>query len=109
MSHLHPKIELLRRQYLQLLDPGSLSLPEPQILKRPEIQSQMYVSMFRDSSVPYPPPVRYRFRVLKRLVSALEEAMEDPDEDVGTDCPYSLCQHYSKTSKLCVRMFCERF
>ena len=88
MSHIHPEIELLRRQYLQLLDPSTLSLPKPQILKRPEIQFQIFNSMFRDGALAYPPPPRYTFRVLKRLVSALEEAMDDPDEDVGKEYFY---------------------
>ena len=83
MSSLSPQVELLRRQYLQLLDPSSLTIPAPNVLKQPEIQFQIFNSMFREESLPYPPPERYRARVLKILVTALEAAMVDPDEDVG--------------------------
>lgn len=75
-------IELLRRQYLQCLDPEQLKLPKPEILKLPEIQSQIHAHMFDDGRLKYPPPERYRFRVLKRILAALERAIEDPEEDV---------------------------
>ena len=80
---LSAEVELLRRQYLQLLDPKSLTIPDSHILKQPEIQSQIFNALFRDGSLTYPPPVGYRTRVLKLLVNALEKAMTDPDEDVG--------------------------
>ena len=76
-------VELLRRQYLQCLDPESLSLPNPEVLRLPDTQSRMYSSMFDESRLQYAPSERYRFRVLKRVIGALEEAVEDPDEDVG--------------------------
>ncbi|KAI4149445.1 MAG: hypothetical protein LQ340_004620 [Diploschistes diacapsis] len=81
MSTFSPEINLLRRQFLQLLDPSALNVPESQVLKRPEIQNQIYALMFRDDSLQYSPPSRYRLRVLKLLVTALENAMDDPDED----------------------------
>ena len=76
-------VELLRRQYLQCLDPNSLTLPKPELLRLPETQSRIYSSMFDEKRLQFAPPERYRFRVLKRVVGALEEAIEDPDEDVG--------------------------
>ena len=76
------QIELLRRQYLQLLNPANLSLPPPNVLKLPTTQARIYDSMFREDSLVYPPPIDYRLRVLKRLINVLERAMDDPDEDV---------------------------
>lgn len=77
-------VELLRRQYLQLLDPEGLTLPRKECLKLPETQAQIYNGMFNESRITYAPPERYRFRVLKRLVKALEGAIEDPEKDVGS-------------------------
>lgn len=76
-------VELLKRQYLQLTDPEELALPHKEVLKLPDIQAQIYNDMFDESNIIYAPPARYRFRVLKRLVKALEDAIEDPEEDVG--------------------------
>lgn len=75
-------VELLKRQYLQLIDPEGLTLPRREVLRLPETQVQIYNDMFDESRLAYAPPERYRFRVLKRLVKALEDAIEDPEEDV---------------------------
>ena len=83
MTNIAP-VELLKRQYLQLTDPEELALPRKEILKLPDIQAQMYNEMFDESNLTYVPPERYRFRVLKRLVKALEDSIEDPEEDVGS-------------------------
>ncbi len=76
-------VELLKRQYLQLIDPEKLTLPRKDLLKLPDTQAHIYNDMFDESRITYMPPERYRFRVLKRLVKALEDAIEDPEEDVG--------------------------
>ena len=75
-------VELLKRQYLQLIDPEQLTLPAKALLRLSEIQAQIYHSMFDDSSLIFAPPERYKLRVLKRLVNALEQAILDPEEDV---------------------------
>lgn len=77
-----PPVELLRRQYSQCLDPENLALPKPEILRLPETQKRIYEDLFDESRLKYPPPERYRFRVLKKILAALEEAIEDPEEDV---------------------------
>ncbi|KAF6226245.1 hypothetical protein HO133_009111 [Letharia lupina] len=74
-------VELLKRQYLQLIDPEELTLPLREFLILPETQSQIYNGLFDESRITYAPPERYRFRVLKRVVKALEDAVEDPEED----------------------------
>lgn len=76
------QLELLRRQYLQLVEPDQLSLPASLVLKMPEVQAKIYTNLFSGSSHAYLPPRRYRFRVLKRLLDCLEKAVEDPEEDV---------------------------
>ncbi len=82
MNTLAP-VELLKRQYLQLTDPKELTLPRKELLRLPDTQAQMYNEMFSESGIVYTPPERYRFRVLKRLMEAIEDAIEDPEEDVG--------------------------
>ena len=84
------QIELLRRQYLQLTNPDHLSLPSISVLRRPEVQEQIYAVMFSESAAIHRPPSRYQFRVLKRLIDTLERAIEDPEEDVGSPCTYRL-------------------
>ena len=83
MMNIISPVELLKRQYLQLTDPEELTLPRKEVLILPDIQAQIYNDMFDGSNIMYAPPERYRFRVLKRLVKALEDAIEDPEEDVG--------------------------
>lgn len=76
------QVELLKRQYLQLVDPDQLSLPSFPALRLPDVQAQIYKSMFVNSTHTYTPPERYQYRVLKRLINQLEQAIQDPDEDV---------------------------
>ena len=76
------EVELLRRQYLQMIDPDELNFSPPELLRLPETQNLIYSTMFVESGLTYLPPKRYRFRVLKRLFNAMENANEDPEEDV---------------------------
>ena len=76
--------ELLKRQYLQLLDPEKLSIPPPELIRLPHVQAQIYETMFRDGCLPFSPPDRYKLRVLKKLVQQMEDAIIDPEEDVGS-------------------------
>lgn len=82
MNSIDP-VELMKRQYLQLSDPDELGFPPQELLRWPGTQAQIYDAMFNESSSMYLPPKRYRFRVLKRIVSLLEQAIQDPEEDVG--------------------------
>ena len=81
MERIEP-VELLRRQYLQLIDPDQLTLPSKGLLRVPKIQANIYHSMFEQSKLPFTPPERYKLRVLKRIVNALEDAVVDPEVDV---------------------------
>jgi len=83
------QVELLRRQYLQLVDPGQLSLPSDPLLILPEVQAQIYTTMFQRASLIDMLPDRYRFRVLKRLIDRLEQAFQNPEDDVRLSLRYS--------------------
>lgn len=76
------QIELLRRQYLQLVDPDQLSLPSDSLFRLPEVQAQIFNTMFSQASNTIAPPDRYQFRVLKRLIVRLEQAVQNPENDV---------------------------
>lgn len=71
----------LRRQYLQLVEPLQLRWPAPEVLKAPDVQAWIFKNFFSDH-VSSPPPERYQLRVLKLLISKLEGAISDPEEDV---------------------------
>lgn len=77
-------VQLLKRQYLQLLDPEQLSLPPPDVIRLPYVQAQIYKTMFREGCLPFSPPDRYKLRVLKMLVQRMEAAIADLEEDVGS-------------------------
>jgi hypothetical protein len=77
-----PELHILRRQYFQLVEPHQLTWPDNTILKDPHIQSWMYAQMFDGDHIEFPPPDHYQLRVLKPLISKLENAIEDPEEDV---------------------------
>lgn len=78
-----PQLLLFRRQYFQLFEPDFLTWPPKQLLKDPHIQEWLYNRLFNADENVYLPPSRYQWRVLKPLVTRIEQAIEDPDEDVG--------------------------
>lgn len=77
-------VELLKRQYLQLVDPERLKMPPMGILRLPEAQAKIFDHMFNDKLRSFPSPKRYQFRVLKRIVDAVELSIVDPEQDVGS-------------------------
>jgi hypothetical protein len=76
------QLQVLQRQYFQLVEPHQLRWPEDAILMRPHVQAWMFHEMFDAGTIKSPPPDRYQLRVLKLLVSKLERAINDPEEDV---------------------------
>ncbi|KAI9754759.1 MAG: hypothetical protein M4579_004544 [Chaenotheca gracillima] len=74
-------IELFKRQYLQLQELDSLAFPPDGLLREASVQARLYVDMFMEDSNPYMPPERYQMRVLKKLISMIENSISDPDED----------------------------
>lgn len=85
MGGVDEQLLILRRQYLQLLDPDFLSLPPNQLLQNADAQQWIYRNLFSPDNNPHLPSERYQFRVLKDLISRIERAIEDPDEHVGQD------------------------
>lgn len=75
------QLQVLQRQYFQLVEPQNLRWPED-ILKQSDVQAWMFREMFDAESIKSPPPDRYQLRVLKMLISKLERAIENPEEDV---------------------------
>lgn len=76
------QLQVLQRQYFQLVEPQNLSWPEEDSLRQPDIQAWMFREMFDSERIKSPPPDRYQLRVLKLLISKLERAIKDPEEDV---------------------------
>ncbi len=76
------QLNILKRQYFQLVEPSHLRWPNEAILKLPQVQSWLYQNLFDADRIASPPLELYQFRVLKVLISRLEKLIEDPDEDV---------------------------
>lgn len=77
-------VQLLRRQYLQLVEPSVFSFPDsPSTLHSPEFQSALYSALFSPAAVSNPPPERYTTRVLKRLITLLSSV--PPESIVGAE------------------------
>ncbi|KAK6201948.1 hypothetical protein LQW54_009161 [Pestalotiopsis sp. IQ-011] len=72
------------RQFLQL--EHELDFPEPKFLREERVQTALFDRLFADGATAYPPPPRYQLRVLKELVSRIENSIEDWDQhDVSDD------------------------
>jgi hypothetical protein len=78
-----PQLLLFSRQYFQLFEPDFLAWPPAQLLRDPNAQAWLYRNLFSTDNNKYLPPERYQVRVLKSLVSKIEQAIQDPEEDVG--------------------------
>lgn len=78
-----PQLLLFRRQYLQLFEADFLAWPPKQLVRDPHVQAWLYRNLFDADQCPRLPPERYQFRVLKPLLAKIEQAIEDPEEDVG--------------------------
>lgn len=77
-----PALSRFIAQYFQLVDPWDLQYPAAEILKSPTTQKTLYEQMFDEDKIDPVPPQTYRTRVLKALISKIEESLSDPDEDV---------------------------
>lgn len=91
MPDIDPQLKLLRRQYFQLFQPEFLAWPHPQLLRQADAQAWLYKHLFDESRNARLPPERYQLRVLRPLVTKIEKAIQDPDEDViDTPPPFLL-------------------
>ncbi|KAL8653906.1 MAG: hypothetical protein Q9226_003647 [Calogaya cf. arnoldii] len=75
------QLEIFRRKYLQMLDPDEITYPMEWFIKLPTTQKWIYDHMFNPEKIPVSPYPPYAYRILKRLLSVLEAAMKDPEED----------------------------
>ncbi|MCJ1339531.1 hypothetical protein MMC09_004821 [Bachmanniomyces sp. S44760] len=97
MSSTKAQLELLKRQYLQLIEPDQLTLPGRNATRKLDVQQGMYSTMFTNGCLQYQPPVRYKVRVLKRIVETIEHAIVDPEEDeISDDLTYCLADLMSQ-------------
>jgi hypothetical protein len=78
-----PPAQILRfsRQYLQL-EP-SPQFPDGEILREEEAQDFLYSRLFAPDAASHPPPPRYQLRILKELVSRIENSIDDWEEYVS--------------------------
>ncbi|CAG7917349.1 unnamed protein product [Penicillium olsonii] len=77
-------IHKLAAQYFQLVELNHLDLPPGSVLVRPEVQAALYEHMFDETIFPIPPH-SYRSRVLKQILSRIEESITDPEQDEIND------------------------
>ncbi|MCJ1379142.1 hypothetical protein MMC17_002242 [Xylographa soralifera] len=90
-------LELLKRQFLQQLEPERLTLPSTEQIRLPNVQAYLYETMFREECLKYLPPDRYEIRVLKKLIQKMEGALIDPEEDeISDDLAARLAQLMSR-------------
>ncbi|KNG90303.1 hypothetical protein ANOM_001821 [Aspergillus nomiae NRRL 13137] len=74
-------LKKLAAQYSQQLDLTHLALPNASTIVHPDIQCAIYELMFNEAAAWPLPPVGYRTRVLKTIISRIEEGITDPEED----------------------------
>ncbi|KAF2497503.1 hypothetical protein BU16DRAFT_605982 [Lophium mytilinum] len=76
------QLDLLRREYLQLVEIEHIRWPDAALLKTADTQAWIYEKLIDRDMLQSPPPDRYQVRFLKSLVSKIESAIEDPEEEV---------------------------
>ncbi|OSZ99999.1 hypothetical protein A9Z42_0027520 [Trichoderma parareesei] len=78
------QVDRFCRQYLQLEQ--TLNYPEPQYIRRSDVQDAIYQRLFAEGALPGgSPPLRYQLRVLKELISRIEASIQDWDEHGVSD------------------------
>jgi hypothetical protein len=68
------------RQYLQL--EANLVYPDQEQLRKHDFQQCLYMEVFNEYALPYPPPQRYQIRVLKELTKRIEASIQNWEEEV---------------------------
>lgn len=71
-----PSVDRFCGQFLQL--EREPEFPDGSLLREDGVQAVLYRRLF-DGALAHPPPPRYQLRVLKRLVSRIEQSIEDWD------------------------------
>lgn len=78
-------VERFCRQYLQL-EPQP-DFPQGSYLRLPEVQDAIHTRLFQIGSLQHEPPMRYKVKTLKDLVSTIESSIDDWEEHVRSLCP----------------------
>ncbi|KAF7177157.1 hypothetical protein CNMCM7691_004891 [Aspergillus felis] len=78
-------IDKLVAQYFQQVEPHLLEFPDGRTMIKSATQSALYERMFNEAVLWPIPPLNYRARVLKIILSILEESISDPEEDEISD------------------------
>lgn len=82
-----PLLVRFYRQYMQQIP--NLTFPPSKLLLELDIQDQIYRHFFHDATNSHHV---YQRRVLKQIISLIERAMKDPDEDVILSYPHLTCR-----------------
>ncbi|KAK0629449.1 putative methyltransferase-domain-containing protein [Bombardia bombarda] len=77
-SRQHPQVTRFCRQFLQV--EHLLDFPDDDLLRDDAIQEHLYERLFAGHAAAFPPPPRYRLRVLKELVAKIESCITDWDK-----------------------------
>ena len=87
-------IDILVAQYFQQVPPPQLSVPDGPTLLQPAVQTSLYKRMFDTTNANadtdtntgpgtgnWPlPPASYQTRVLKMIITRMEESISDPED-----------------------------
>ncbi|KHJ34649.1 putative fam86a protein [Erysiphe necator] len=68
------------RQVLQLYP--KIDYPENEYLSDASNQQTIYQTLFAEKALKHELPVKYQFRVLKKLLERIEKSIEDSDKEV---------------------------
>lgn len=75
-------LRIFAAQYFQAVEVRSLRFPPGDVLVKLPVQQWINQNMFCEDTVWPLPPLNYRTRVLKMILSTIEESFTDPEEDV---------------------------
>lgn len=64
-------------------DPLEIKYPAKELIKPLAAQVWLLDNLFNKRRLKHLPTARYTYRIMKKLLSMLEEAMENPKEDVS--------------------------
>ncbi|KAL8964528.1 MAG: hypothetical protein Q9183_004391 [Haloplaca sp. 2 TL-2023] len=68
-----------------MTDPDDLPYPSEDLAKITAVQAWLFENIFDEERHPFAPHARYRFRVLKKVISIIEDGFEDGEEDEISD------------------------
>ncbi|KEF57093.1 uncharacterized protein A1O9_07283 [Exophiala aquamarina CBS 119918] len=82
-AELEPVVVKFYRQYMQQIN--DVTYPSGSLLVNPDVQDCIYRYFFDSSRNKYLPPPKYQARILKHIISDIEKACKNPEEDQVSD------------------------